>query len=97
MIRATHERPDGTGYPDKLSGTEIPLGAQIISACEAFDAMTADRPYRDSISREEALAELERCSGTQFSEQVVQALKHVVRNDPAPSSTLREVTAAATA
>jgi diguanylate cyclase (GGDEF)-like protein/putative nucleotidyltransferase with HDIG domain len=69
-----HERWDGTGYPEGLAGEEIPLGARIIFVADAFDAMTCDRVYRDSISDLDAVAELERCAGTQFDPEVVQAL-----------------------
>ena len=68
-----HERWDGTGYPDGLRGDLIPLGARIIFVADAFDAMTSDRVYRARLSREEALAELERCSGTQFDPAIVDA------------------------
>jgi HD-GYP domain-containing protein (c-di-GMP phosphodiesterase class II) len=73
-VRATHERWDGTGYPDRLPGPEIPLGARIIFVVDAFDAMTSDRVYRGRLSQEEALAELERCAGTQFDPDCVAAL-----------------------
>jgi diguanylate cyclase (GGDEF)-like protein/putative nucleotidyltransferase with HDIG domain len=69
-----HERWDGTGYPDRLPGPEIPLGARIIFVVDAYDAMTSDRVYRGRLSQEEALAELERCAGTQFDPGVVTAL-----------------------
>jgi len=69
-----HERWDGTGYPDRLPGDEIPLGARIIFVVDAYDAMTSDRVYRGRLSREDALAELERCAGTQFDPAVVAAL-----------------------
>jgi diguanylate cyclase (GGDEF)-like protein/putative nucleotidyltransferase with HDIG domain len=69
-----HERWDGTGYPDRLPGTEIPLGARIIFVVDAYDAMTSDRVYRGRLSQDEALAELERCAGTQFDPGVVAAL-----------------------
>jgi diguanylate cyclase (GGDEF)-like protein len=68
-----HERWDGAGYPDGLRGDSIPLGARIIFVADAFDAMTSDRVYRPRLSREEALAELERCSGTQFDPAIVEA------------------------
>jgi diguanylate cyclase (GGDEF)-like protein len=71
LVRSSHERYDGSGYPDSLSGDEIPLGASIIAVCDAYDAMLAQRPYRESMAPEEALAELERCSGTQFHPGVV--------------------------
>src|SRR5215204_4682938 len=69
-----HERWDGTGYPDRLPGPEIPLGARIIFVVDAFDAMTSDRVYRGRLGQEDALAELQRCAGTQFDPAVVTAL-----------------------
>jgi diguanylate cyclase (GGDEF)-like protein/putative nucleotidyltransferase with HDIG domain len=69
-----HERWDGTGYPDRLPGPMIPLGARIIFVVDAYDAMTSDRVYRGRLSSQEALAELERCAGTQFDPDVVTAL-----------------------
>ena len=69
-----HERWDGTGYPDRLPGPEIPLGARIIFVVDAYDAMTSDRVYRGRLSQEDALAELRRCAGTQFDPAVVAAL-----------------------
>jgi diguanylate cyclase (GGDEF)-like protein/putative nucleotidyltransferase with HDIG domain len=69
-----HERWDGTGYPDRLSGTRIPLGARILFVADAYDAMTSDRVYRSRLTTQAALAELERCAGTQFDPEVVQAL-----------------------
>jgi len=73
LVRHSHERWDGLGYPDGLSGDEIPLGSRIIAACDAFDAMTTDRPYQPSIPVREALAELRRCAGGQFDPKVVHA------------------------
>jgi diguanylate cyclase (GGDEF)-like protein len=70
-----HERWDGTGYPDRLAGTDIPLGARIIFVADAFDAMTSDRLYRSRRSTDEALAEIIRCAGTQFDPSIVQALE----------------------
>ena len=69
-----HERWDGRGYPDRLPGPEIPLGARIIFVVDAYDAMTSDRVYRGRLSQADALAELERCAGTQFDPAVVAAL-----------------------
>ncbi|MGZ4313985.1 MAG: bifunctional diguanylate cyclase/phosphohydrolase, partial [Solirubrobacteraceae bacterium] len=74
LVRASHERWDGTGYPDGLAGTAIPLGARIIAACDAFDAMTSDRCYQPARSLPDALAELRRCAGMQFDPEVVAAL-----------------------
>lgn len=73
LVRSSHERFDGSGYPDELQGAEIPCGARIIAACDAFDAMVASRPYRDRLSVEDALEELRRGSGTQFDPMVVEA------------------------
>jgi len=73
IIRAHHERWDGNGYPDGLSAEDIPLGARIFAVADSFDAMTSDRPYRRGRALDEALAEIERCSGTQFDPQVVHA------------------------
>ena len=77
IVRSTHERWDGTGYPDGLPGPDILLGARIICVCDAFDAMTSDRPYSKALTREEALRELFRCAGTQFDATVVEAFAAV--------------------
>jgi HD-GYP domain-containing protein (c-di-GMP phosphodiesterase class II) len=69
-----HERWDGSGYPDGVSGDEIPLGARIIFVADAYDAMTSDRVYRGRLSDDEAITELARCSGTQFDPEIVSAL-----------------------
>jgi diguanylate cyclase (GGDEF)-like protein len=71
LIRSSHERVDGSGYPDRLRGDEIPLGAKIIAVCDAFDAMVAERSYRQGVSVEAALEELRRCAGGQFDVRVV--------------------------
>ena len=65
-----HERWDGTGYPSGKAGDEIPLEARVLAVADAFDAMTSDRPYRRALSREQALAEVERCAGTQFDPEI---------------------------
>jgi diguanylate cyclase (GGDEF)-like protein/putative nucleotidyltransferase with HDIG domain len=70
LVLHHHERWDGTGYPDRLAGERIPLGARIIFVADAFDAMTSDRVYRRRLDTAEALAELERCAGTQFDPQI---------------------------
>jgi diguanylate cyclase (GGDEF)-like protein/PAS domain S-box-containing protein/putative nucleotidyltransferase with HDIG domain len=72
-----HEWYNGTGYPDKLKGQKIPLAARIISVADAYDTMTAKRPYREAISPQEALKELERCSGTQFDPKLIEALRRI--------------------
>ena len=74
LIRSAHERVDGGGYPDGLSGDQIPRGAMIIATCDAFHAMTSDRTYRRAMGHEEAIAELRAGTGTQFDETVVEAL-----------------------
>lgn len=80
LVRAIHERYDGAGYPDGLAGEAIPLGARIVGACDAFDAMISDRPYRRGIGVDAAIAELERCAGTQFDPHVVEALVREIRS-----------------
>ena len=72
LVRASHENVDGTGYPDQLAGDAIPLGSRIIAVCDAFDAMTTDRAYRQAMSAEAAVSELRRCAGTQFDAAVVE-------------------------
>ncbi len=74
-----HERWDGQGYPERLSGERIPLGARILFAADAFEAMTTDQPWRERLTPAEALAELERCAGTQFDPRVVAALRAELR------------------
>jgi putative nucleotidyltransferase with HDIG domain len=67
-----HERWDGRGYPSGKAGEEIPIEARVLAVADAFDAMTSDRPYRRALSRTEALAEVERCAGTQFDPRIAQ-------------------------
>jgi putative two-component system response regulator len=71
LVRTAHERPDGRGFPDGLSGTDIPMGARIIAVTNAYDAMTSTRAYRDTLPPGEALLELERGAGTQFDAMLV--------------------------
>jgi putative nucleotidyltransferase with HDIG domain len=78
IIKATHERWDGRGYPEGLSGEEIPLGSRIVHACEAWHAMTSDRPYREALGRE-ALDELHKNMGKQFDPRVALTLAEVVK------------------
>jgi HD-GYP domain-containing protein (c-di-GMP phosphodiesterase class II) len=78
LVRSCHEHWDGNGYPDRLAGDEIPLVARIVCTCDAWSAMTTDRPYRSALSLEDAAAELRRCAGTQFDPQVVEALVTVL-------------------
>jgi putative nucleotidyltransferase with HDIG domain len=97
IVRHHHERIDGAGYPDGLTGEEIPFLARVIGVCDAYAAMVTDRPYRAALSTEVAITELRRCAGTQFDEVVVAALVVVVGRDPAlgrqPASTTTVITA----
>jgi diguanylate cyclase (GGDEF)-like protein/putative nucleotidyltransferase with HDIG domain len=77
-VRHHHERVDGAGYPDRLAGDQVPLEARIIFVADSFEAMTSDRPYRAGMSEEEAVAELRRCSGTQFEPEIVETLARLV-------------------
>ena len=77
LVRSTHEHWDGTGYPDGLASSEIPLGARIIAVCDSFDAMTSPRPYAEPISTQQAIRELVRCAGSQFDPEVVDAFAAV--------------------
>jgi HD-GYP domain-containing protein (c-di-GMP phosphodiesterase class II) len=72
LVRATHERWDGNGYPDRVKGCAIPLPSRIVSVCDAFDAMTNRRAYRRAVSIDTALDELRASSGTQFDPGVVE-------------------------
>src|SRR5689334_18325307 len=78
LVRHSHERWDGRGYPDRLMGAEIPLGSRIIFCADAFHAIRCDRPYRPGRSAREALAEIKRCAGSQFDPTVATALEEVV-------------------
>lgn len=81
VIRASHDRWDGGGYPDGLSGGQIPVEARIISACDGYSAMTTDRPYRTARDPREALAELARGAGSQLDPEVVAALNRLIQNE----------------
>jgi diguanylate cyclase (GGDEF)-like protein len=74
IVRSSHERWDGSGYPDGLAGEAIPLASRIVCACDAYDAMISSRPYRPPLSHEEALAEIEKGSGTMFDPTVARVL-----------------------
>ena len=78
LVRWSHERVDGTGYPDGLQAANIPLGSRIIFVADAFDAMVSERSYGERFSEAEALAELTRCAGTQFDASVVAAFERVI-------------------
>jgi HD-GYP domain-containing protein (c-di-GMP phosphodiesterase class II) len=82
IIEQHHERCDGTGYPFGLKGDEILIEARIIAVVDAFDAMSSDRPYRKALTNDEVIAELRRCSGTQFDPKVVEVLIDVVSAYP---------------
>jgi two-component system, cell cycle response regulator len=81
VVRASHENWDGTGYPDGLAEAEIPLAARIIRACNAYVAMTSDRPYRPALSEEDALSELSRLTGAAYDPTVVRVLVARIRDE----------------
>jgi diguanylate cyclase (GGDEF)-like protein len=80
LVRASHERWDGKGYPDGLTGEEIPLGARIITICDSFRAMLDERVYKRAMSLDDALGELRRCAGTQFDPQLVEVFCRMVND-----------------
>ena len=80
IVRNHHERYDGTGYPDGLSGKQIPLGARVLAVADTYDAMTSERPYRAAMSLEATLIEIERHKGTQFDPGIVDALFMTITN-----------------
>jgi diguanylate cyclase (GGDEF)-like protein len=80
IVRASHERWDGSGYPDRLRGEEIPLGARIVNVCDAYEAMTTDRTYRAALPHEIACQELRACAGAQFDPAVVEAFLAVIEH-----------------
>jgi two-component system cell cycle response regulator len=84
IVRSSHERFDGAGYPDQLAGEDIPFGARIVAVCDSWDAMTTTRAYRDAMPVSEALAELERCAGSQFDPRVVAAFRAVLADVAVP-------------
>ena len=86
VVRSSHEHFDGSGYPDGIAGDAIPISARIVTCCDAFSAMTTNRPYRDAMPASEALAELHRCAGRQFDPDVVGALVGVVASPRGPSA-----------
>ena len=89
IVRSSHERWDGRGYPDGLAGEEIPLGSRVIAVCDAFHAMTEDRIYRAAMALPAAVAEIERCTGTQFDPLCVEALMEALRA-PGPARPVRD-------
>ena len=78
LVRSSHERWDGGGYPDGLQGEDIPLGSRILFVCSAFEDMTSSRPHREAMEVEEALAELDRGAGAQFDPEVVRAFREAL-------------------
>jgi hypothetical protein len=89
IVRSCHEWWDGGGYPDRLAGEQIPLIARIVCCCDAWSAMTTDRPYRTALTAEAAIAELRACSGTQFDPRVVAAVLEVLGAGGEPPVELR--------
>jgi HD-GYP domain-containing protein (c-di-GMP phosphodiesterase class II) len=87
IVRSCHERYDGLGYPDALAGSAIPVEARIVACCDAFNAMTTDRPYRAALPLAEALGELRAHRGTQFDPAVVDALLDIHADDAASATT----------
>jgi two-component system cell cycle response regulator len=87
LVRSSHERWDGGGYPDGLARDEIPLGARVVAVCDAFDAMTTNRPYRQRVNQPAALTELQACAGTQFDPDVVRAFVRVLTRELATATT----------
>jgi HD-GYP domain-containing protein (c-di-GMP phosphodiesterase class II) len=88
-VRHAHEHWDGSGYPQGLRGVQIPLGARIVLAVDAYHAMTSDRPYRSAISHEDACRELEENAGTQFDPEVVEALLALLSRTTGSAGTSR--------
>jgi diguanylate cyclase (GGDEF)-like protein len=90
VVRSSHERWDGTGYPDKLEGTETPLGARIIAVCDAYEAMTVDRAYRGALTPAAASHELRAGAGTQFDPDVVAAFLDAIATHDVPGAPIRQ-------
>jgi two-component system, cell cycle response regulator len=86
LVRSSHERVDGRGYPDGLAAADIPLGSRIILVADAFDAMRSERSYGSALSEADALAELRRCAGSQFDAAVVSAFERVIARQAVPAA-----------
>ncbi len=80
LIRHHHESYDGSGYPDRLKGQEIPLGSRIMAVADAYDAITSDRPYRPAGTHHFAVKEITRCSGTQFDPEVIEHMLEIFKS-----------------
>jgi HD-GYP domain-containing protein (c-di-GMP phosphodiesterase class II) len=93
IVRSCHERWDGHGYPDGLSGQDIPLEARIVFTCDAYNAMTTNRPYRAALPSEDAQAELVSNAGSQFDPDVVAALFQVIEQGEPETGTTDEMRA----
>jgi len=93
VVRAHHEKYDGTGYPDGLKGREIPVGARIMAIADAYDSITSERPYRKASSHRRAVKEIINCSGTQFDPEVVEHFLEVCSSfseETDPKETLKQ-------
>ena len=95
-VRCSHERFDGGGYPDGLSGEHIPLASRIIFICDSFHAMTSERSYQRAMGKKAALAELRRCAGTQFDPRLVEIFESVATREARPGLPHPSRTASAT-
>ncbi len=91
IIRHHHERWDGSGYPDRLEGEAIPIGARVDGIVDAFDAMTHERPYRGARSVQDALGEIVRCAGKQFDPSIVPLFVEELTRGPGPATTQGDV------
>ena len=85
LVRASHARWDGKGYPDGMAGDAIPQGARIVAVCDAFSAMVQARPYKTGRSVADAVTEIERCAGTNFDPAVVEAFAAEIRSEQVPA------------
>ena len=88
LVRWSHERFEGGGYPDGIAGDDIPLGSRIISVCDAYHAMVSNRAYRPARDSDAAIAELRRCSGSQFDPAVVEAFCAALAESDQPAPVL---------
>jgi len=84
LVRHHHERWDGDGYPDRLVATDIPLEARLISVCDALETLTAPRPYRNALTLEQALCEIEESAGSRYDPELAQRLVAILRSSDLP-------------